>query len=155
MFAGSIYCTLFLLDCFHFAHECICICVYSVTLSIVVINLCLYIGLLQFSGVFPFFSLFPFFCFFPFLFYNLHFLVFFKPDIFSIFIPLFAFPTVLFPLQLIFNVYKSSSSNSIYFAYLFFLSLFFPLNIFVSFGFIALFPTWHLALVLFFSVCLR
>ena len=38
---------------------CICICVYSVTLFIVVINLCLYIGLLQFCGVFLFsFSLF-------------------------------------------------------------------------------------------------
>ena len=37
------------------------------------------------------------------------------------------------------------------FAYLFFLS--FPLNIFVSFVFIALFPTWHLALVLFSSLC--
>ena len=34
------------------------------------------------------------------------------------------------------------------FAYLFFLS--FPLNRFVSFVFIALFPTWHLALVFFF-----
>ena len=33
----------------------------------------------------------------------------FKPTImFSTFIPLFAFPTVLFPLQLMFNVYKSS-----------------------------------------------
>ena len=36
------------------------------------------------------------------------------------------------------------------FAYLFFLS--FPLNIFVSFVFIALFPTWHLALILFCSL---
>ena len=41
------------------------------------------------------------------------------------------------------------------FAYLFFLFfLSFPLNIFVSFVFIALFPTWHLALVLFSSLCL-
>jgi len=32
---------------------------------------------------------------------------------FSTFIPLFAFPTILFPLQLIFNVYKSSLSTSI------------------------------------------
>ena len=37
------------------------------------------------------------------------------------------------------------------FAYLFFLS--FPLNVFVSFVFIALFPSWHLALVLFSSLC--
>ena len=29
LFARSIYCTLFLLDCFDFAHGCICICVYS------------------------------------------------------------------------------------------------------------------------------
>ena len=33
--------------------------------------------------------------------------------IFSTFIPLFVFPTVLSPLQLIFNVYKSSLSTSI------------------------------------------
>ena len=40
------------------------------------------------------------------------------------------------------------------FAYLFFLFfLSFPLNIFVSFVFTALFPTWHLALVLFSSLC--
>ena len=37
---------------------------------------------------------------------------------FSTFIPFFAFPTVLFPLQLILNAYKSSSSTSVYFAYL-------------------------------------
>ena len=33
--------------------------------------------------------------------------------IFPTFTPLFAFPTALFPLQLNFNVYKSSSSTSI------------------------------------------
>ena len=39
------------------------------------------------------------------------------------------------------------------FAYLFFLFfLSFPLNVFVSFIFIALFPTWHLALILFSSL---
>ena len=32
---------------------------------------------------------------------------------FSTFIPSFAFPTVLFPFQLIFNVYKSSLSTSV------------------------------------------
>ena len=45
------------------------ICVYSVTLFIVVINLCLYIGLLQLCGVFlfpPFFFLLPFFLLFSF-----------------------------------------------------------------------------------------
>ena len=43
--------------------------VYSVTLSIIVINLCLYVGLLQLCEVvlsFPFFFLLPFF---PFLFF--------------------------------------------------------------------------------------
>ena len=57
------------------------ICVYSVTLFIVVINLYLYIGLLQFWGVSFFFS---------FLFLKL-----FKPIIiFPTFIPLLAFPIV-------------------------------------------------------------
>ena len=53
----SIYCTLFLLDCFDFAYGCICICIYSVTFFIVVIILCLYTGLLQFCE-FSFFFLF-------------------------------------------------------------------------------------------------
>ena len=53
LFARSIYCTLCLLNCFEFADGCICICVYLVTLFIVVINLYIYIGLLQFSGVPP------------------------------------------------------------------------------------------------------
>ena len=69
LFSGSIYCTLFLLDCFDFAYGCIC--VYSVTLFTVVINLCIYIGLLQFCGVFfffPFFSSSIFFFSFLFLF---------------------------------------------------------------------------------------
>ena len=52
LFVRSVYCTLFLLDCFDFVYGCIC--EYSVTLSIVVINLCLYIGCLQFCGVFLF-----------------------------------------------------------------------------------------------------
>ena len=51
LFTKSIYCTLFLLDCFNFAYGCICICVYSVTLFIVAINFCLYIAALQFCGV--------------------------------------------------------------------------------------------------------
>ena len=68
LFARSIYCTLCLLNCFEFADGCICICVYLVTLFIVVINLCIYIGLLQFSGVppplfSPFFFLLPSFPF--------------------------------------------------------------------------------------------
>ena len=60
LFARSNYCPLYLLYCFYFAYGCICIYVYSVTLFIVVINLCLYIGPLQFCGVFPFFFLFFF-----------------------------------------------------------------------------------------------
>ena len=66
------------------------ICVYSVTLFIVVINLCLYIGLLQLCGVFlfpPFFFLLP-------LFFLLSFLIFKNLLFFCTFIPLFAFPTV-------------------------------------------------------------
>ena len=112
LFVRSIYCTLFLLDCFDFAYGYICICVYSVTLSIVVINLCLYIGLCS-SVEFSFFSLlFPFlFCFF--LFFLFYIFNFFNLLYFSTFIPLFAFPIVLFPLKLIFNVSKSSLSTSI------------------------------------------
>ena len=72
LFAGSIYCTLFLLDCSDFAYRCIC--VQSVTLFIVVINLCLYTGLLQFCEVFIFS---PFF-FFPFLFFITFIFNFFK-----------------------------------------------------------------------------
>ena len=74
----------------------------SVTFFIVVINLCLYVELLQFCEVFLFFL------------FSLFLILIFKPIIiFSTLIPLFAFPTVLFPLQLIFNVYKSSSYISI------------------------------------------
>ena len=64
LFIRSIYYTLFLLNCFDFAYGYTCFCVYSVTLSIVVINLCLYIGLLLFCGLFLFSCLF----FFSFLF---------------------------------------------------------------------------------------
>ena len=73
---------------------------FSVTYFVVVINLCLYVGLLQFWGG----------LFFP-LFFNYNFLNLLL--FFSTFIPLFAFSTVLSPLHFIFNVYKSSSSNSI------------------------------------------
>ena len=66
LFAGPIYCTIFLLDCFDFAYGCIRICVYSVTLFIV-INL--YIGLWQFcGGLLFFFFLFSLFFHFSFFF---------------------------------------------------------------------------------------
>ena len=52
---------------------------------------------------------FAFYLFFLFSFFNLKI---FKPIInFSTFIPLFAFPNILFPLQLIFNVYKYISTS--------------------------------------------
>ena len=69
LFARSTYCTLFLLDCFDFAYRCIC--VYSATIFIVVINLCIYVVLLQFCGVFLLSFFFHFF--FCSLFYNLNF----------------------------------------------------------------------------------
>ena len=78
LFAGSIYCILYLLDYFDFAYGCICICVQSVIFFIVVINLCLYVGLLQFCGVFLFFPFFFFSIFFISLFYNFNL---FKPII--------------------------------------------------------------------------
>ena len=147
MFAGSIYCTLFLLDCFDFAYRCRHIWIYSVTLLIVVIKLCLYIGLLQFCGVFLFCSFFFHFVFFS-LFYNFNFL---KPIIF--FVHLFlCLPFLLFFSPCSYSLMYINPHLPLFnFAYLFFLS--FPLNIFVSFVFIALFPTWHLALVLFSSLC--
>ena len=75
---------------------------FLITLFSVVINLCLYVGFLPFCGVFLF--LFSFF---------FSILIFKAIIIYSTYIPLFAFPTVLSPLQLIFNVYKSSLSTSI------------------------------------------
>ena len=89
LFTRSIYCTLFLWDCFYFAYGYICICVYSVTLFTVVINLCLYIGLLQFCGVFlppppsVFFSIISIFNILKLLYFStlicLPFLLFFSP----------------------------------------------------------------------------
>ena len=98
----------------------------------------------------PFSSFFQFSLFFCFNFLNL--LYFFYTYSFV------CFSHCSLPLQLIFNVYKSSlststlsTSTSIYSLFLYFFS--FSLNIFVSFVFIALFPTWKLALVLFSSLC--
>jgi len=80
--------------------------VYSITLFIVVINLCLYVELLQFCELFLFFFFFFFRLFFIILTFN--FLTYY---FFYIFITLFAFPTVLFHMQLNFNVYKPSSTS--------------------------------------------
>jgi len=91
-----------------------CLFFSSVTFFIVDINLCLYIGLLQLYGVFLFF----FFSLSLFLILVFNFSIYY----FYTFIPLFAFPVILFPLQLIFNVYKSYIPL-FNFAYLFFLSL--------------------------------
>ena len=90
---------------------------------IIVINFCLYIGILQFCEVFFFFL----FSFFNFNFLNL---------LFFTFIPLFAFPTVLFSLQLIFNVYESSSASLALHIYSFFFSFFpfFPTYLLVLFS---------------------
>ena len=100
---------------FWFCCGCIYICVYLVTFFIAVKNLCLYSGLLKFCGIFLFFLFSFFFHFlkiFP-LFYTLTF-NFLNLLYFSTFIPLFAFPTVLCPLQLNFNVYKSFSFFSFF-----------------------------------------
>ena len=60
---------------------------------------------------------------FPFSFLSFFNFNFFKPNIiFSTFIPLLVFPTIVFPFQLIFNVYKSFYLTLFNFAYLFFLS---------------------------------
>ena len=61
----------------------------SVTVFIVVINLCLYIGLFQFCGILLFLFLLYFFL-----------ILFFKLIIFSTFIPFFAFPNILCPCAL-------------------------------------------------------
>ena len=61
-----------------------------------------------------------------------------------------AFLTLLSPLQLILMYINLLYLPLFNFAYLFF--LFFPLNIFVSFIFAALFPSWHLVFVLFSSL---
>ena len=112
---------------------------------------------LQFCGVFLFS---PFLLsssiFFSFLFFMILSFNFLKTVIF--FLPLFlclpfllCFPPCSYSLMYV-NPLHLPLFN---FAYLFFLVfLSFPLNIFVSFIFIALFPTWHLALVSFSSLCL-
>jgi len=96
LFARSICCTLFLLDwLFWFCLRMyMYMCIFSHTF-IVIINLCLYVGLLQFCGVFLFFFSFflSSFVFFP-IFHNFNF---FSLLYFFYTYSLFAFPTVLFP----------------------------------------------------------
>ena len=90
---------------------------------------------------------------FPFFFFSFFLILIFKNYYFSTFIPLFAFPTVLFPYSyslMYINLLYLSLSNL---AYLFFLSFLSSFKIFVTFIFTALFPNWHLALVLFSSLC--
>ena len=63
------------------------------------------------SFLFFFFFFFISFSFFYFIFFIILLLIFQTYYIFSTFIPLFAFPTVLFPWESICNVYKSSSTS--------------------------------------------
>ena len=102
LFAGSIYCTLFFVLFWFCLWVCMFMCIFGHTFS------CSY-KTLPLHWAFAVLWSFPFFHFFFFsLFYNFNFL---NLLYFSTFIPLFAFPTVLFPLQLIFNVHKSSSTS--------------------------------------------
>jgi len=135
---------------FDFAYGCIC--VYSGTLFLVVINLCLYVGLLHFCGVFLFFPffflLFSFFIILIFTFLNLLYFFYIYSFICLLY---YSFPLAvnLYCIE-IFFIYLYLNLH-IYYFFLFLLS--FPLNISVSFVFIALFPPWHLALALFSSLC--
>ena len=147
MFVGSIYCTLFLLDCFDIAYGCIFIWVYSVTLFIAFINLCLYLVFLQFYRVFlfsPFFFLLLFF----FLFLIILSFNFFKPSIFFLHLCL-CLPFLLFfspcswSLMYIY-LHRLPLFNFAYLVFIHFLS-FLSSQQFFSFIFIALFPSWHLA----------
>jgi len=141
LFVRSIYyCTLFLSNCFDFAYGCICICKVSHTFY------CCYKPLpprwafavlwsfpLFFSLLSSFFHFFSSFLLFVILISN-----FFKPIIFFYIYPFVCLSTLLYPLHLIFKVYKSSLSTSItlhIYCFLRFI-LSFPLNIFVSFVFI-------------------
>ena len=93
LFTRSMYCTLFLLDCFDFAYGCICICHIYIQLNyfIFVINFCLYVQFCS-SVEFSFFIFFfPFFlCFIILIFLTYY-------DFFFEFVPLFDFPTFFPP----------------------------------------------------------
>ena len=95
-----------------FAYGCICICVYSVTLFIVVINLCLYVGVLQFCGVFLFSFFFLFFFLFFFISSSFRFL---KAIIFFLLLFLcLPFPIVTFLLTGKYNLWFPLFDGSIY-----------------------------------------
>ena len=163
MFTRSIYCTLFLLDCFDFAYECTCICVYSVTLFIVVINLCYTLGFCNSVALssppsphtpFPFFlssSFFFLFSFFIILIFNFLNPLYFFYIYFFVCLSFCSFPFAAnISCIYVFSIYLYLTLHTYSFILCF---LSFLLNIFVSFVFIALFPTWYLALVLFSALC--
>ena len=129
MFTGSIYCTLFLFRFCLWVYMYMCI--FSHTFYYCYNPLLLHwafavLWSFTFLYLFSFFS--HIFLFFQFYIFKIYY-------IFSTFIPLFAFPTVLFQLQLTFKGYKSYLPL-FNFAYLFFLSFlsFFSLNISVLFS---------------------
>ena len=84
--------------------------VYIQSTLFILINFCLSIGLLQFCGVFSFFSLFSFF--FRVVFSFLFFIILIFNTYFFLHLFLCLPFHCSFHLQLIFNVYKSSSSTS-------------------------------------------
>ena len=136
--------------------------VYSVTLFIVVINLCIYLGLLQICGDSPplcffFFCFSFFFCLFvcfSFLFFKFKFFNFLNLLLFSLHLFLSFFFLLFFApcnYSLLYINLHLPLSNFAYIFFIFFLS--FPINILVSFIFIALCLSWHLALFLLSSLC--
>ena len=134
-------------------------CIFS-HIFIVLINCCIYIVLLQFCGVFLFFSIF-FFYFFSFVYFIILTFNFFKPIIFFYIYSFVCLSYSTFPLQFILNVYESSSSISINFAYtkfVSFLSFHSPQHIcqvFLFFFFsssLVFSPPWHLTLF-YFPLC--
>ena len=101
LFNRSIYYTLFLLDCFDFAYGCIyiCVCVYSVTLFTVAIQVFICIEFLQFcEGFLIFFFLVLLSFFFFSLFYNFN-LIFLNPLYFFYLISFVCLSYCSFPLE--------------------------------------------------------
>ena len=112
------------------------------TIFICVINFCLYVGLLQFCRVFLFLLLLFYFLI---LIYKIFKLLLFLILLFICFLFLLFFPPCSSSLIYV---------NLIYFYFtLHFYSFFLFLTKFVSFVFVALFPSWYFDLVLFSSLC--